>query len=125
MRHMPIFKSDHAPILLSTESRCPNDPHERLFRFESFWLSKEGCNDIVSTTWKDGINFSIQARLESCATSLKEWAEGSFGETRRQIKNTEKKLAKAQKLPPDSHMLATCSKLASELDRLHQMEEAY
>lgn len=80
---------------------------------------------MVSEAWNEGINSSFHTRLESCANFFKEWAEGTFRETKRLIKLIEKKLAKAQKQSPNSHMLATCSKIPEELDSLHRVEEAY
>lgn len=41
------------------------------------------------------------------------------------IKTTERKLSKAQKQSPTAHTIAACSKMASELDGLHKVEEAY
>lgn len=50
---------------------------------------------------------------------------GAFGETRRMIKVSERKLAKAQKQSPDANMIATCAKMSEELEGLHRVEEAY
>ena len=70
-------------------------------RFESFWLSKDGCSAVVSKAWNEGANFSISARLETCANSLKDWVAKAFGETKRLIKLTKKKLTKVQKQTPN------------------------
>lgn len=67
----------------------------------------------------------VEAKLEHCALSLKEWADKSFGDVKSMIKVTERKLAKAQKMSPDAHMLGACESLSIELDHLHRLEEAY
>ena len=36
VRHFSIFRSDHAPLMLCSESRSSEDFNDRLFRFESF-----------------------------------------------------------------------------------------
>lgn len=50
VRHIPIYKSDHAPILLNSEGG-KSELYDRIFRFESFWLSSEDCKKIVLKAW--------------------------------------------------------------------------
>lgn len=71
VRHFPIYKSDHATIMLNTETRRMEDYRDRLFRFESFWLSNEKYHDIVRNSWKEGICSPIETRVETCANSPK------------------------------------------------------
>ena len=125
VRQFPMYRSDHAPILLDTETRCMEDYKDRLFRFESYWLSNEKCYDVVVNSWREGISVPIHARLEACANSLKEWATREFSDVKSMIKITEKKLAKAQRQAPDANMLAACNSMANDLDGLNRVEEAY
>lgn len=125
VRHLPIYKSDLAPILPNSERRSMDNINEKLFPFESFWLSNENCEKVFADAWKDFGGSPIESHLEHCANSLNEWASKSFGDVKRLIKTTEKKLSKAHKLPPDAHMIFICNTLAAELDDLHNCEEAY
>lgn len=72
VQHFPIYRSDHAPILLSMEKWRREDCNEKLFRFESFWLSKEGCRDIISDVWSSNLDSPIHAKLELYGNSLKD-----------------------------------------------------
>lgn len=119
VRHFLIYRSNHTPILLCTENRKREECNEKLFRFESFWLSKEGYREVVSKFWNSNVSSPMHAKLEECGNSLKEWASKEFGEVKRLIKSTERKLANVQKQSPDANMIA------SELDRLHGVEKAY
>ncbi|XP_021715423.1 uncharacterized protein LOC110683373 [Chenopodium quinoa] len=52
VRHLSILKPDHAPIILSTETRRQDDWGDSGFKFEHFWLSNEGCSGVVSDAWR-------------------------------------------------------------------------
>lgn len=47
VRHFPIYKSDDAPICLCTEKHRMEEYGKKLFHFESLWLSKEECKNVV------------------------------------------------------------------------------
>lgn len=78
---------------------------------------------MVADSWNEFLGSPIETKLEHCANSLKEWK--TFGDVKRSIKATEKKLAKAQRLPADANMIVSCNAMAVELEELHRMEEAY
>ena len=111
--------------MLNSESLQKNEFNDKIFRFESFWLSNENCNNVVADSWNAFLSSSVETKHEHCATSLKDWAMKSFGEIKHGIKVTEKKLAKAQRCSPDANMIAACNSLALDLDELHRIEEAY
>lgn len=115
----------HAPILLNTDCQMLDNVNEKLFRFESFWLSNENCKKVVANAWGNFLASPLETKLEHCAHTLKDWAGNTFGEVKRKIRTTEKKLTKAQKLTPDANMIAVCNTLSVELDDLHRVEEAY
>lgn len=54
VQHLPLLGSDHCPILLSLKPHGVTNRFRagRPFRFESFWVSKEECQDIICDTWK-------------------------------------------------------------------------
>ena len=68
--HFPIYKSDHALILLNTERVQLDKYNDKIFRFESFWLSNENCKNIVADSWNVFLSTPIETRLEHCANSL-------------------------------------------------------
>ncbi|XP_056697297.1 uncharacterized protein [Spinacia oleracea] len=47
--HFPIYRSDHAPILLKCGTENVRKKGKKLFRFESMWLSSEECGRVVSS----------------------------------------------------------------------------
>ncbi|KAL2935345.1 hypothetical protein RDABS01_018463, partial [Bienertia sinuspersici] len=61
--HLPIYRSDHAPILLKAESHEGRRGRERLFHFESLWLSSEDCVQVVRGAWNEGENAPITSKL--------------------------------------------------------------
>lgn len=122
--HLPIYCSDHAPLLLKTEN-VASTQKSRMFRFESLWLSKEECAEVVNNSWRCNYGESVTMKLSHVSNSLSEWAAHSFGDVKKKIKTAEKKLKLLQELSPDSHMLEQCHEISMELDELHRMEESY
>lgn len=112
-------------ILLSTSSSFREDFRDKPFRFESYWLSNDGCKQIVFDAWNATMGDRVDVKLEHYSNALKEWAKKSFGEIRGMIKLIERKLAKAQKLYPNAAAIEACKSMALELDDLHGMEDAY
>lgn len=47
VRHLPIYRSDHDPILLYIDMQQVTD-YDKLFRFKSFWLSNENYKQVIS-----------------------------------------------------------------------------
>lgn len=47
VRHFPIYRSDHAPIMLCTSKPPIEECEKKLFRFESLWLSRDKCREVV------------------------------------------------------------------------------
>lgn len=64
-------------------------------------------------------------RIERCAASLSEWANKTFGELKKRIRQTEKSLGLGQRCCPVARMIDTCKTLTLELDDLHRQEESY
>lgn len=48
VRHLPMHKSDHSPILLEAAYTVREEDSTKPFRFESLWLFDEGCKEIVA-----------------------------------------------------------------------------
>lgn len=80
-----MYKSDHAPIMLTTHSNQMEHIDKKLFRFESLWLSNEDCGRAVETAWNECLGSDIDFRIENCASNLASWADSTFGMLRRKI----------------------------------------
>ncbi|XP_021839603.2 uncharacterized protein [Spinacia oleracea] len=51
VRHYPIYRSDHAPILLIASNYYELGDYDMLFKFEAMWLSSEECGKVVEEAW--------------------------------------------------------------------------
>ncbi|GAA0145076.1 hypothetical protein LIER_42843 [Lithospermum erythrorhizon] len=47
--HLEMVGADHCPFLLDTEVKT--EKSKRLFVFDSRWVDKDGCEDMVRTAW--------------------------------------------------------------------------
>ena len=125
VRHYPIYKSDHAPILLSADVQPPRRKRKKLFYFEALWLSNSKCYEVVQQAWASGAGLSIGARMAACADKVGSWAATMFGDVKKRVKRKEEELEGWQSRVPDSVMLNKCRELVGELDELHRLEESY
>ncbi|KAH7853775.1 hypothetical protein Vadar_006420 [Vaccinium darrowii] len=62
----PAIGSDHNPLVLNT--KVPLDKVGRPFRFESFWVTEDGCHEVVLESWnrqqEGSLMFSICKKLK-------------------------------------------------------------
>ena len=105
VNHLPIYKSDHAPILLKANRTLCDEEGDKPFKFESLWLSNEESKRIVEESWNESLECTIQDRIENCGKGLSDWAGRTFGELKKKIKQVEKSFARAQKCVPDARIL--------------------
>lgn len=54
IRHFPIYKSDHAPIMLNTEELSAHSHRGKHFHFEALWLAIDEFQEVVENPWKEG-----------------------------------------------------------------------
>ncbi|KAL2929442.1 Exocyst complex component 2 [Bienertia sinuspersici] len=63
-------------------------------------------NEILSVVEKEGdVSATIQQRLVTCVANLTAWATTTLGNVKRKIKETEKKLQRAQQATPNASLL--------------------
>ena len=74
VRHLPIYKSNHAPIFLQAGTASNLDGGNKPFKFESFWLSNKECQKVVEESRHDRPGGSIHHRIVECAQGLLVWA---------------------------------------------------
>lgn len=125
VRHLPIYKSDHSPILLKAGASPHEEGNTKPFKFESLWLSSDDCKKVVDDAWLACPDSNIQFRISECANNLAEWSKITFGVVRKKIKKAERSLSKLQNCAPDANVLRSCKVLSEELDTLHRLEESY
>lgn len=61
--HLARYRSDHAPLLLKSDYVRGRQNDDRLFKFESYWLSKDECRDVVAASWHEHVSGSMSARI--------------------------------------------------------------
>ncbi|KAL2930086.1 Helicase SWR1 [Bienertia sinuspersici] len=124
--HLPIYRSDHAPILLKAEFYEGRRGRERLFHFESLLLSSEECVQVVRGAWNEGENTPITSKLGMCAEKLSSWVAATFWNIKKKIRETEKKLKEVQRRTNQNNSTIDYGNMLSlKLDDLHKWEESY
>jgi hypothetical protein len=73
--NLPIIHSlsDHAPILISTESQFRRPKLH--FKFENWWTFEEDFQGIAKNAWASSVNKPLHARTTNLAGSLKKWCK--------------------------------------------------
>ncbi|XP_019176335.1 PREDICTED: uncharacterized protein LOC109171734 [Ipomoea nil] len=80
-------RSDHSALFLGILNlRERTGGGRRGFRFEMAWLHDEGCRGVVETTWTEGRDRGLQARIELCGNKLLRWGGDRFHKFEEQIK---------------------------------------
>jgi hypothetical protein len=69
--NLPIMFSDHAPILLSTESHF-RKPRQN-FKFENWWTMEADYHAIAKTSWDSSSHKPFHVRTTYLAGSLRKW----------------------------------------------------
>lgn len=123
--HFPICNSDHAAILLKFGTTPDRRENGRLFRFEALWLSSEECGQVVSNAWLAGAGAPLHERIEQVAGTLSKWAADTFGNTKKKVKDAERRLARIQGGQLDARRLQQCHDISEELNDLRRLEESY
>nr|XP_023917061.1 uncharacterized protein LOC112028598 [Quercus suber] len=112
--HLSNSILDHS-ILLLKETSFPRQQkwQSKLFRFESMWLENERCKNVVLEAWERGCTshsqWPLEACLEECQTSLRDWNKNIFGHVGKQVADLQKKL----------QMLEAMKYTATSMDEIH------
>jgi hypothetical protein len=69
--NLPIMFSDHAPILISTESQFRKP--KRTFKFENWWTYEEDYHTIAKSTWVSSSHRLFHVRTTNLSGSLRKW----------------------------------------------------
>ncbi|KAL2922937.1 N-acyl-phosphatidylethanolamine-hydrolyzing phospholipase D [Bienertia sinuspersici] len=103
--NLPVNNSDHGPILLKEEVR-QRGTRSKMRRFESLWLSNENCEKVVKEKWNEDECMEAPTRIAQTLEKLSQWASSTFGNIKKQLKETEKRLKYLQSCQPDARVLA-------------------
>ncbi|KAH7864841.1 hypothetical protein Vadar_034499 [Vaccinium darrowii] len=94
----PAIGSDHNPLILNTD--VPFNKVGKPFRFESFWVTEDGCKTVVEESWKRGqegpLMYSLCKKLRHCKDNLKSWSKDNFGDLRLKINHAKEQLVDIQ-----------------------------
>jgi hypothetical protein len=73
--NLPIIHSlsDHAPILITTESQVRRPKLN--FKFENWWTFEEDFQGIAKNAWVSSVNKPFHARTTNLAGTLKKWCK--------------------------------------------------
>ncbi|KAL8142910.1 LOW QUALITY PROTEIN: hypothetical protein V2J09_015942 [Rumex salicifolius] len=62
VRHLPVVRSDHNPLLLSLRPTTLLNPLRRPFRFEAMWLTHPDCSTFIDRNWQRDISATAALR---------------------------------------------------------------
>ncbi|KAK2978561.1 hypothetical protein RJ640_006680 [Escallonia rubra] len=131
VRHLNTIASDHSPILLYLKDDClkASQKAKKKFRFESMWIRKEQCTEIIKSAWEkteEGCPFKkIVSKIKDCRVGLLRWNRTTIGNVQARIRATLDKIATI-KMNPITEESKQCEReLIMELDELRNMEEDF
>ena len=77
--HLPMMKSDHAPILAVLDSKRPKP--KKPFRFENWWLLEKDFDQIAKKSWSKSIHRPFHQKVSFLASDLKAWRRSKLNLT--------------------------------------------
>ncbi|KAL2939750.1 G1/S-specific cyclin-E1 [Bienertia sinuspersici] len=123
--NLPIHNSDHGPILLKEDQKKDRNRGKRLKKFESFWLSEEKCEKVVYDAGKENEHIKTPSRINMVLGRLSEWAKDTFGDIKKRMRQTKKRLQSLQARTPDAPIMQMCNIMAADLNDLRNLQESY
>lgn len=94
--HKSSSISEHCPLVLQLVGKQKVTKQSKPFRFEAMWLKDPRCENVVNSTWEEGLylgsNFPIQHYLDNCRSRLELWNKNVFGHVGKNIARLQKHL---------------------------------
>ena len=114
VHHLPMMRSDHAPILaiLQTTHTYSKKP----FRFENWWLLEDDFQDQAKLSWEKSRSRSFHLKTSFLASDLKKWIKCKPN-LNSQLESIENRVLQQQSLPPQSKNFS----LQEQLIHQHQL----
>ncbi|KAK6126474.1 hypothetical protein DH2020_039779 [Rehmannia glutinosa] len=131
VEHLPRHHSDHAPLIVhidGADKRFTQNKKRRrkLFRFESYWLERDGCTEAVKTAWRTATTCqNFEEKIKSCSISLQQWDKLHGGQPQAKITKLREKLEKIQNGPQTEIRINEGKQIEVELDELYRLEEIF
>lgn len=108
VKHFPIIKFDHAPILFLTQGDLNSYP--KPFRFKAAWTRDSTSNKVIFLAWNQPLlgspTFKLSTKLKEVKKKLKEWNKETFGNIHYKLNQVKSQLSELQKLEPSKSNLA-------------------
>lgn len=130
LKHLTAVKSDHCPILLSTEreEQCTSTfARGRPFRYEVMWETNKNLVPLISHVWKDDAHCSslqeLNRKLTRLTNALRQWSATCFGAVRRELINMRKKLESLRASPQRTGPSEEEKKIEENIVLLNLQEE--
>lgn len=98
--HLPMMKSDHAPILAILDSNRPRP--RKSFKFENWWLLEKDFNQVVQQSWTKSSSRPFHHKISYLTADLKTWCK-SKPRLSDQLHTTEQQLLNHQMCHPSQH----------------------
>ena len=128
VHHLVDSTLDHCALFLF-DLKAPKIPHACRFRFESMWMKREECKEIIEVAWCSRSNLStpkgIASTLSDCAVDLKAWSLAAFGQIPKVIQEKRKKLSSLIQLDNDGSLGEEINQVRKEINDLLDSEEIY
>lgn len=92
VEHLTATKSDHSPIVLSTQLEASNMRHalKNPFRYECMWETDSRFSGVVEEAWRAeqpaGTVDDLARKLNSVARTLAHWGRSTFGSVLQELR---------------------------------------
>ena len=107
VHHLVDSTSDHCALVLS-DPKAPKLPRSHRFHFESMWIKREECKEVIKASWCSGSDLStpneIASALLTCAADLRAWSLTAFGQIPKVVQEKRKKLSALIQLDKDGSL---------------------
>jgi hypothetical protein len=110
--HLPMIKSDHAPILAVLNSCRRNI--SKPFKFENWWLLEDDYESIANQSWQKSCNRPFHLKTIFLAKDLTRWRK-SKPKNSDQLKAIEDQILQFQIRPPHSKIPVSKSSSSSSM----------
>jgi hypothetical protein len=120
--HLPMMKSDRAPILLVLDSNRANV--RRPFRFENWWLLEDDFTQVAKNSWLKFASRPFHQKTHYLASDLKIWRKNK-PKLSDQLSAIENQLLFHQSRPPDQQNHSIQKELIHQHHEILAKNDAY
>ena len=128
VHHLVDSTSDHCALVLS-DPKAPKLPRSHRFHFESMWIKREECKEVIKASWCSGSDLStpngIAFALLTCAADLRAWSLTAFGQIPKVVQEKRKKLSALIQLDKDGSLGEEINQVRKEINDLLDGEEIF